>query len=188
LKIIAICGSPRRGNCEWMLEELSRDLKVRGSETEIVLLRKLDVKRCTGCLRCEDRLGRCRLQDAMNDIYPRYREADAIVMASPVYFEMISGLLKNFIDRTCPVWTFLKNKPLAGLLVAEEGIGQSVRNLQQYSRVCKMRWVGGVTVLAKNPGDAAVHPELLPQIKHLAGKIIRAATPPIQKAGDGKTG
>lgn len=172
MKILTIGGSPRKGNSEWMLKQIEKYLSEKGAQIDSLLLRKMDIRRCAGCLKCEDRQGLCRLQDDMNDLYPRLITADAIVMASPVYFEMISGLLKNFIDRTCPVWTQLKGKPLAGLLVAEEGIGQSARNLQQYARVCQMEWVGSVTTLAKIPGEAARNPGLDLKLKRMAGHII----------------
>jgi multimeric flavodoxin WrbA len=175
MRILAVGGSPRRGNSEWMLNQLADYLRERGVQVDVLLLRKTNIKHCVGCLKCEDRMGRCRLDDAMNDLYPEMVQADAIVMASPVYFEMISGPLKNFIDRTCPIWTKLENKPLAGLLCAEEGIGQSGRNLQQYARLCKMRWIGGVTALAKNPGDAARDAGLKLKLKRLAGRILASS-------------
>jgi multimeric flavodoxin WrbA len=172
MKILAIGGSPRKGNSEWMLTQLVEFLTERGADVDTLWLRKMEIKGCTGCLKCEDRKGRCQLNDAMNELYPRLIAADAIVMASPVYFEMISGLLKNFIDRTCPIWTNMKGKSLAGLLVAEEGIGQSVRNLRQYARVCKMEWAGAVTTLAKNRGEAEKQPLLKRRLKRLAGRIV----------------
>lgn len=79
--------------------------------------------------------------------------ADAIVFGTPVYFEMVSGLLKNFMDRTCPVWTKLEDKLFAGIAVAEEGIGTAIDNLKTYAAVCDMTWSGSVTALAKKPRD-----------------------------------
>jgi multimeric flavodoxin WrbA len=174
MKVIGIGGSPRKGNSEWMLQQLAEELKQRGAEVEILLLRQLDIKRCTGCLKCEDRSGKCTQNDIMNTFYPRLLEADTIVMASPVYFEMISALLKNFIDRTCPVWTKLEGKSLAGLVVAEEGIGQTMRNIQQYGKVCGMQWAGGVSILAKTPHDAGKNASLKKKLHVLAGKIMSA--------------
>ncbi len=172
MKIIAIGGSPRKGNSEWMLYRLSEHLRNDGAEVEVLLLRRLHIRTCTGCLKCEDRQGKCRLNDEMNDVLTRLVEADAVVFATPVYFEMLSGLLKNFLDRTCPVWTQMKGKPLAGLAVAEEGIGQALNNLKTYGKVCGMRWVGGVSILAKNPGDAAQKPGLDARLRRLAKRII----------------
>jgi multimeric flavodoxin WrbA len=88
-------------------------------------------------------------------------------------FEMISGLLKNFIDRTCPIWTKMKGKPMAGLAVAEEGIGQAIQNLKTYASVCSMNWVGNVTALAKTPGEVAQDKAVEQRLKRLAKKLIR---------------
>jgi multimeric flavodoxin WrbA len=65
---------------------------------------------------------------------------------------LLSGLLKNFIDRTCPIWPRLGGKKMAGIAVAEEGIGQAIQNLKTYASLLNMQWVGSVTALAKDPG------------------------------------
>lgn len=173
MKIVAVSGSPRKGNTEWMLEKILEYLHQNGADGELLLLRRMNVQRCTGCLKCEDRSGFCRLKDDMHDIYPKLVSADALILASPVYFEMMSGLLKNFIDRTCPIWTKMKGKPLAGLAVAEEGIGQTVQNFKTYASVCGMQWVGSITALAKAPGEVAQNSQLASRLKRLAVKLVQ---------------
>jgi multimeric flavodoxin WrbA len=136
----------------------------------------MNVKMCRGCLACEKggkmRKGDCVVKDDMAGVYPKLIAADVIVLATPGYMEMLSGLLKNFLDRTCAVWPRLEGKRLAGLAVAEEGIGQTLQNLRGYAKLCKMRWMGSVSVLAKNPGDASRIPGLERRLKRLAAKII----------------
>lgn len=176
MKIIGICGSPRKGNTEWMLGKLFEELSRLGAETEMLLLRKMDVQMCRGCLACEkggkERQGDCKITDDMVAVYPKLLAADAIVLATPGYMGMLSGLLKNFLDRTCAVWPRLEGKRLAGLAVAEESTGQSIQNLKYYASYIKFRWVGSVTALAKNPGDAALIPGLEGRLKRLARKIL----------------
>ncbi len=177
MKIIGISGSPRKGNTEWMLNTLMAETARRGAEVEILLLRKMDVRMCRGCLRCEEggkeRKGICTIKDDMGQVYPKLLAADAIVLATPGYFEMLSGLLKNFLDRTCAIWPRLEGKKVAGLAVAEEGIGQTIRNFQVYAKLCKMQWVGSVMTLAKLPGDAARDKALEEQLKRLGRKLVR---------------
>ncbi len=176
MKIVAICGSPRKGNSEWMLTKLCAELTRRNAVVEMLLLRKMNVKMCRGCLSCEKggklRKGDCIIKDDMTDVYPKLIAADAIVLATPGYMEMISGLLKNFLDRTCAVWPRLEGKRLAGIALAEQGIGQTISNLKGYAKLCKMRWVGSVSVLAKNPADASRITGLDRRLKRLAKKII----------------
>jgi multimeric flavodoxin WrbA len=177
MKIIGVCGSPRRGNTEWMLRTLLEAAAENGAEVELLLLRRMDVKMCRGCLACEEggreRKGICKIKDDMNDVYPKLLAADAIVLATPGYMEMLSGLLKNFLDRTCAVWPGLECKNIAGLAVAEEGIGQTIRNLKGYASLLKMQWVGSVSTLAKNPGDAAKIRGLDKRLKRLAKKLVQ---------------
>lgn len=134
MKVIAISGSPRKGNTEWMLNKLLGRITENGAETELILLRKSDIKLCRGCLTCEEggknRKGVCKIKDDMNAIYPRLLGADCIVFTTPAYFELISGLLKNFLDRTVAIWPRLEGKSVAGIAVAEEGIGQAIQNLK----------------------------------------------------------
>jgi multimeric flavodoxin WrbA len=84
---------------------------------------------------------------------------------------MLSGLLKNFLDRTCAVWPRLEGKRLAGLAVAEEDTVQTIDNLKSYGKLLKMRWVGSINTLAKNPSDASRIPGLAGRLKRLAKKI-----------------
>jgi multimeric flavodoxin WrbA len=176
MKVVAVCGSHRKGNTEWMLNKLAERLKENGAEVELLLLRKANVKMCLACLRCEEggkeRKGICKIQDDMNAIYPKLMEADCLVFGTPVYFDLLSGLLKNFLDRTCAVWPCLEGKPLAGVAVAEEGIGQAIQNLKTYGSLCGMKWVGSVTGLAKNPGDISKDKNVSRRLVKLADKII----------------
>jgi multimeric flavodoxin WrbA len=159
-----------------MLGQVMREAARRGAQVETLLLRRMKVKMCLGCLACEEggqnRPGICKIKDDMNQIYPKLLAADVIVLASPGYFEMLSGLLKNFLDRTCAIWPRLEGKRLAGLAVAEEGTGQTVQNFKVYARLCKMQWMGSVAVLAKNPHDAEKIKRLDLRLKRLAWKII----------------
>ena len=107
----------------------------------------------------------------MVDVYPKILAADTIILATPVYFEMLSGLLKNFMDRTCPIWTKLESKRIAGLAVAEFGIGQTINNFKSYASVCSLEWIGGVTALAKTPGEVA-------KDKYISRKLSRLAQKP----------
>jgi multimeric flavodoxin WrbA len=83
----------------------------------------------------------------------------------------MTGLLKNFLDRTCAIWPHLEGKSLAGVAVAEEGIGQAIQNIKSYGDICGMKWVGSVTGLAKNPGDIAKDKSVTRRLLKLADKI-----------------
>ena len=177
MKVVGVCGSPRKGNTEWMLTRLLEEVAKAGVETELVLLREKQIKGCDGCLICEvggaKRKGTCRIQDDMQLIYPKLMEADGFAFGTPVYFDMLSGLLKNFMDRTCPIWPMLELKPVVGVAVAEAGIGQAIANLKTYSSITSMRWVGQVTALAKTPKQASKDKDVELQLERLAKRLVR---------------
>ena len=175
MKVVGICGSPRRGNTEWILRRLLEVLAIKGVEQELILLRRKNIKGCNGCLTCEkggkERKGICTIRDDMQEVYPKLTEADCLIFGTPVYFEMLSGLLKNFIDRTCPIWPRLQGKLFVGIAVGEEGLGKAIENLRTYCSVCDMRWGGYVTALAKKPGQVSEDIKVEEKIKQLASKI-----------------
>jgi multimeric flavodoxin WrbA len=178
MKVVGICGSPRKGNTEWMLRKLLEEVAKSGVETELILLRELAIKGCDGCLSCDvggaERKGRCRIQDDMQRIYPKLLESDAWALGTPVYFELLSGMLKNFMDRTCPIWPKLEGKQVVGLAVAEEGIGRAIENLKTYSSLCGMQWVGQVNALAKTPKQVSKDKDVESRLERLASKLVNA--------------
>jgi multimeric flavodoxin WrbA len=175
MNIIGICGSPRKGNMEWMLETLLAAANHAGAATELILLRTAHVEMCGGCLACERRdeagRGTCRTDDDMKNILPKLLAADIIVLGTPGYMSLLSGLLKNFLDRTCPVWPAMKGKGIVGVAVAEEGIGASLRNLRTYGDLLGMRWLGGVTTLTKLPKEASRQPDVRTRLERLGGRL-----------------
>lgn len=110
----------------------------------------------------------------MTEVYPKLLAADAIVLATPGYFEMLSGLLKNFLDRTCPIWPRPEGKEIAGLAVADEGVGQAIQNLKTYAALWKVQWVGNATALARTPGEVAQNKESGRRLKGLAKKLAHS--------------
>jgi len=178
MKLLGICGSPRKGNTEWMLRKFLEAAAKAGAETGIILLKDKDIKGCSGCLSCEvgvkERKGVCKIRDDMQQILPKLIEADGMALGTPVYFEMVSGLLKNFMDRTCPIWPRLEKKPSLGIAVAEAGIGKAVENMKTYASVCNMRWIGEVTALARDPRQVSKEKDIELKLKKLAEKLVRA--------------
>jgi len=162
-----------------MLTKLLEGAADAGAETELILLRQKTIERCDGCLACEaggeNRKGICKIEDDMQEIYPKLLKADGLAFGTPVYFELLSGLLKDFMDRTCPIWPLLKSKPIAGIAVAEAGIGKAIQNLETYASLCNMHWVSHVTTLARNPGQAAKDKELEQQLRQLGAKLAETA-------------
>lgn len=100
MKIVGVSGSPKKGgNTEQMLAAALQIAKDRGFDTEAVHLSGIDISACISCGICRTEK-KCSINDDMTDIYPILEDADAIIVASPVYFGGMSGQLKCFLDRT----------------------------------------------------------------------------------------
>jgi multimeric flavodoxin WrbA len=104
VKILGICGSPvKKGNTKAFLEESLRSAKtVPDVETELINLagKKIrDCIHCNWCVRKQEEGKFCSINDDMNEIYPKIVEADALLLASPVYIGRLSGYLAACLDR-----------------------------------------------------------------------------------------
>lgn len=104
MKVIAINGSPRKGkNTAIMLQEALDAAKVLGASTELLELSDYNLKFCTGCNSCL-RNTTCSIKDDDNGLlHEKLLAADGILLGSPCYFANVSGLMKNFMDRSRPL-------------------------------------------------------------------------------------
>ena len=100
MKIIGICGSPRGGATEFLLKKALSDLEKEESfETQFLTVKDKNISPCTHCKDCVESKGKCSISDDMDEIYEALRQADGIIMASPIHFGSISAQLKAVIDR-----------------------------------------------------------------------------------------
>lgn len=106
MKVLALNGSPRMkaSSTQHMLVPFLKGMEEAGAETEILQLRRLNLKQCIGCFSCWLRTpGKCIHNDGMNDILAsKFCAADLVVFGTPLYHFTMSGLMKTFIDRTLP--------------------------------------------------------------------------------------
>jgi multimeric flavodoxin WrbA len=120
MKIVGICGSPRKGgNTEIIVREALRGAGRAGAQTELLHLGDLKIEFCDGCLVC-DTTGRCHINDDMQVVYKKMQEADSLIIGSPTRFDNVSGQLKVFIDRTNPL---CKDRKLKGKKVGLLTVG-----------------------------------------------------------------
>lgn len=99
MKILGICGSPREGGTEFLLKKALNDLESESIETLFITVKDKDISPCIHCNECVDTNGKCSIYDDMDEIYDALREADGIILASPIHFGSISAQLKAVIDR-----------------------------------------------------------------------------------------
>lgn len=103
-KIIIVTSSPRKnGNSEILAQRFADGAKAVGNEVELVAVRDIDLKFCTGCLYCNTH-DKCVLNDGMNSLYKDFQNADVLVFATPVYYYSVCGQLKTLLDRLNPLY------------------------------------------------------------------------------------
>ena len=180
MRIIGICGSPREGNTEFMLRTVLERAKELGAETELILLREKDIKFCDGCHICRGGSGKCSIDDDMTEIRKKLLEADSIIFGSPIYYDGVTGLLKNFIDRTNPIYHKLKGKKFAFVVVGQlKGKDGEISRkfvvdfLKNLCEIHEMEFSGYVFGIALKPREIAEDESVIKELKELGEKLSK---------------
>lgn len=100
-KIMVLNGSPRRnGNTSRLIESFRQGAEGAGHEVKEFFLQDMTIGGCRGCFGGgKDQDHPCVQRDEMDEIYPAYRDADVVVLASPLYYWNLSGQLRTAFDR-----------------------------------------------------------------------------------------
>lgn len=99
MKVLMINGSPRKdGNTSVALKELEKTFLQEGIETETVQIGTQAVRGCIACGTCAEK-GSCVFDDMVNELAPKFEEADGLVVASPVYYASANASLIACLDR-----------------------------------------------------------------------------------------
>ncbi|TKJ17524.1 hypothetical protein CEE44_03235 [Candidatus Woesearchaeota archaeon B3_Woes] len=176
MNILGICGSPRKGNTEFMLNSVLDFAKERGVETELLLLKGLKIENCTGCDICFNEGKPCYIKDDFSNVLDKMLDSDAIVFGSPNYFKNVSGLMKTFMDRTNEI---VKDSKLGGKNAAFVCVGgQSIDNtmfcgdiFSEFIKEHKMNLIGSVIAKAEAPNDLQKNDMVVDECKKLGEKL-----------------
>ena len=100
-KIVIIKGSPRKdGNSAVLAEQVAAGARAAGAEVESFYLHGMEINPCDACDACRTYAGaNCIIEDDMQLLYPLLLDADALLIASPVYWFTVSAQTKLFMDR-----------------------------------------------------------------------------------------
>lgn len=115
MNILIINGSARKtGFCDYIAERLINHLNSLSTKTQIITtyyfnIPAKNINFCQGCVSCcADEKRYCFINDDIKEAYKLLEKADSIVYISPIYESTISGVLKNFLDRTNHYTSFFK--------------------------------------------------------------------------------
>lgn len=176
-KFLLISGSPRKGNTEFILNKIFDSIN---GEKELILLREKSIKHCVGCLSC-DKTKKCAIPDDMQEIYGKIENADVIIIGTPNYYDNVTGLFKDFIDRTNPFYETgkLKNKKMIAIVVGGGEIknsgmvvNQAVKN---FADAHEFDLVASYCFQALKNGEVESNPESRAQIDKIIKTLMNIA-------------
>jgi multimeric flavodoxin WrbA len=180
-RILILKGSPRkRGNSATLAERVAAGAGEAGATVESFDLHDMDIRPCDGCDFCQGS-GECVIADDMQSLYPKLRDADGIVIASPIYWFTVSAQVKVLIDR----WYALEGASEHALAGKEFGIvltyGDSdpyssgavnaIRMFQDICRYERAEIVGFVYGSATQPGEIQAQAELMQRAYALGQRL-----------------
>ena len=190
MNVVSILGSPRpKGNSAFVAKGLCEALETQGSEVQTFVLNSLTYRGCQACMACKTKLDRCVLKDDLEPVLDAAREADLLILATPVYFGEVTGQMKSFIDRTFSFLTpeFKTNpKNLSRLSPGKTLIFIQVQTADQdeafndiflrYKAFFKWHRLKGIHLIracgVSGPGDAAAREDVLKQIEETVKAVI----------------
>ena len=118
MKVLLINGSPRANGCTAAaLKEMISVFEAEGVETELVHAGNKDIRGCIACGSCMKN-GKCVFDDLVNEVAPKFEEADGLVIGSPVYYASPNGTVLSFTDRLFYSTRFSKHMKVGAAVVS----------------------------------------------------------------------
>ena len=173
MKVLMINGSPRKdSNTGLALTEMARIFEEEGIEVETVQIGTADVRGCVACNACSKK-GCCAFDDLLNEIAPKFEQADGLVVGSPVYYASANGSLTSLLDRLFYSTRFSKTMKVgAAVAVARRGgITATFDQLNKYFTISGMPIASGQYwngVHGRLTGEASQDEEGMQQMRTLA--------------------
>ena len=123
LKVLMLNGSPRKsGNIALAFSEMEQVFRENGVESENILLGKKDIRGCIACETCRKNK-KCVFDDIVNELADKFREADGLVIGSPVYFGSANGTLMSALQRLFYSTSFDKSLKVGASVVSARRSG-----------------------------------------------------------------
>lgn len=173
MKVLVVNGSPRKGgNTSIAIDELAKTFSAEGVDVEVLDVGSKAVAGCRACYAC-GKLGRCAIDDVVNEAARKFEQADGLVVASPVYYASPNGAVLSFLDRLFTSAKFDKRMKVgASVAVARRGgCSATFDVLNKYFTISGMPVASSQywnSVHGTAPGDAAQDAEGLQTMRTLA--------------------
>ncbi|UCD77240.1 MAG: flavodoxin family protein [Desulfobacterales bacterium] len=184
-KILVLLGSPRKkGNSTTLAEKIIKGAEAAGATVEKIYLHGESIAPCQACYACRKPDSRgCAIEDDMQPIYQKLIEADAWVVASPVYWFTMSAQTKLFLDRCFALLSY-KKSAFAGKRIAiamsyadadpfVSGCVNALRTFQDAFAYVGANIVGMVYGSADKPGEIKSNQSLMEEAEALGQKLVQ---------------
>lgn len=177
LKVLMLNGSPRQnGNISLALKEMEKIFISNGIQVETVQVGTQPVRGCIACGKCKE-TGKCVFDDVVNQIAPKFKEADALIVASPVYYASANATLVACLDRLFYSTSFDKTMKVGASVVCARrgGCSATFDELNKYFTISNMPIASSQywnSVHGREEGQAALDAEGMQTMRTLARNVI----------------
>lgn len=177
MNVLMLNGSPRKnGNTALALSEMEKVFRAEGIDVTSVQVGNQVIRGCMACGGCA-RLGKCVFDDAVNEIAVLFEQADALVVASPVYYASANATLIACLDRLFYSTSFDKRMKVGASVVCARrgGTTATFDELNKYFTICGMPVASSQywnNIHGREKGEAAEDAEGLQTMRTLAGNMI----------------
>ena len=183
--VLILKGSPReKGNSAVLAEQATAGACQAGAQVESIYLHGLDIRTCDACDLCREPGSTCVIEDDMQALYPKLAAADAILLASPIYWFTFSAQMKLCIDRwygfQSSRWQEVRDKQFGIILTYGDtdlytsGAINAIHTYETMARFLHGEIIGIVHGSVNDAGEAEKHPELMEQAFQLGQKLAVA--------------
>lgn len=177
LKVLILNGSPRiHGNTSVAVSEMEKIFSESGVKTETVQIGNMDIRGCIACGSCFEK-GKCVFDDIVNDLAPKFEEADGLVIASPVYFASANATLIACLDRLFYSTNFDKTMKVGASVVCARrgGCSAAFDELNKYFTISNMPLASSQywnSIHGRDRGEAGMDEEGKQTMRTLARNMV----------------
>lgn len=183
-KVLIVMGSPRKeGNSATLAKEVAAGAEERGAELEFCYLHDMNIQPCSACDACRGEKGKkCVIDDDMQALYPKLQQADALLIASPIYWFTVSAQTKLFMDRWYALGGDQEYAAFAGKRIGivltygdidpfTSGAVNALRTFQDAFNYVGAKIVGMVYGSASDPGEIRNNRNLMEEAYELGKRL-----------------
>ena len=168
MHVLGIMGSPRvGGNSDVLLDHALKGAAEAGASTDKIILNELLINGCNDCTGC-NKTGLCVIDDDLNGVLARVREADYVIHSVPVYFYSMTAQMKAYLDRWCSFydgdwkwhkhfWPDMKGKKIGLITVCGDQVTDVCESVDKIFRtLCTnslLKFAGSIRISASARGD-----------------------------------